>query len=189
MGRPPAQVLERVPGRQPPQASGGGRRFILGRGRQGVQAGRTGRFKLTCSKDRHGHFAVGELAAVFVLDATTRPYGALLEAPADGYDGDEDQLGYREPPAQARVRAALRARAGEWVDRVAIGNMVAEDGKGPPLKATTITDALADLVAAGSMGGEVVEAHPENRPRVPGQWRLLLTVGGESAQSADEGLP
>jgi hypothetical protein len=65
--------------------------------------------------------------------------------------------------------------------------MVAKEGL--PLRATTITDALAELVAAGPMDGEVVEAHSGNKPRTSGRWRLLTTGGDENAQPAGQGLP
>jgi hypothetical protein len=114
---PPKYSDETVAGSHRKRAAVDGASYQVDGG-QGFKKGRTGRFKLTCSKDRHGNFAVGELAAVFVLDATTQPYGASLEVPAERHEGqDEDQPRYRERPARARVRAALRARgASGWTE-------------------------------------------------------------------------
>ena len=82
-------------------------------------------------------------------------------------DVDGPLRGYS--PAERRVLAAVQASEG-WVEVLEIGDVLAEDGKGSPLKKRTIQDALKQLTADGLVRARPTEAGGR------GAWRRLEKV-------------
>jgi hypothetical protein len=79
-----------------------------------------------------------DLASALIYSVETLEADAIV---LDGHDGMR--------PAHRRVLEALTAAHGEWLDKGAIGDRLAEDGW--PLKARTILDATKALVESGTV--------------------------------------
>src|SRR5690606_18873801 len=106
--------------------------------------GRSGMTKLTCAKDRGGHYARGQVVAELTIDATTSPYIWTLTPPVDTQHGPLAD----EPPYVRRTLAALEIALPPAKVRE-IGDILARDGDGQPLKTVTIQKALRRLEELG----------------------------------------
>lgn len=93
-----------------------------------------------------------------------------LTAVEAAVEGSDELPGYS--PAEKRVLAIVSA-AEDWVDVTTVGDRLAHDGAGPPLKRRTIQDALATLTADG-----LVRARPRQAGGA-GAWRRLDSGTGE----------
>ena len=131
--------------------------------------GRSGMTKLTCAKDRGGHYARGQVVAELTIDATTSPYIWTLTPPVDTQHGPLAD----EPPYVRRTLSALEALAPPVKVRE-VGDYLAHDGEGKPLKARTIQKALERLEELGyavNVGGSAalgyewaLSTHSANEP-------------------------
>lgn len=111
--------------------------------------GRIGKSHLTVAKDRLGTRPRGTVAAEFLLDATTDPYGARLAVPTVEDHTDGPLAG--EKPAVRRVHAVLLAAASPLLVQE-IGDALAVDGTtGTSLRPRTIQDALQRLRELGEV--------------------------------------
>ena len=75
---------------------------------------------------------------------------------------------------QRRTLAAVNSRA-DWMSKREVGDVLANDGQGSPLKERTILDALKYLVEVGR-----IEVHRDGHG-LPGSWRSIVSAGVEVA--------
>ena len=126
------------------------------------------RFNLDVDGDEvtGGRHAFRRVIAADDPDDLTSPIRYDLTAVDDVADdgGPSALRGYS--PAQRRVLAAIEVADG-WVDVLTIGDRVAEDGAGSPLKKRTIQDAVKHLADDGMVRARPTEAGGR------GAWRRL----------------
>lgn len=73
-------------------------------------------------------------------------------------DGAPDEVLPGAPPAQRRVLAVIEKHGADWLDKHAIGEHIAKDEAGPPLRHRTILDATKALAADGHIKARATSA-------------------------------